>query len=415
MDPLVVFLFIIILITIFTAKFHVPPFLTLTGAALLFGFLTGMGNTTVPVITEGMGKIFALLGIPIFSGAVIAMVLRNTGGIERITSDVKRVVRLPLLASGIGGYLLSLPLMCCLTSFIVISPVIEHPSFSGKHKRQLLYMAAFGSIISFVLLYPLPVAYSVVSNTGITNFDPLIYTTVAFPLSLALLVFAYLFFRRTKLPDSDKAVESEVLDKNTEIVRWKAWAPIIVPFLLIGAGFVSEPLRILGNINIALFAGAITAIIIAGDKRLYSIEKGTKNAGIIMFDLCGAGGLGYIIAAGSFASQIYDGISGIIPAVLLQFILASLIQTAQGSRVVTAVVTSTIIGKNGLIEYLPPVSLMLMIAAGTLIFSYISDPYFWLVKRTTGDDLITVLKNYSLPQACAGIFILIVALAVSGL
>jgi len=75
MDPLVVFLLIIILITVLSAKFHVPPFLTLTGTALLFGLLTGMGNTTVPVITEGMGKIFALLGIPIFSGAVIAMVL----------------------------------------------------------------------------------------------------------------------------------------------------------------------------------------------------------------------------------------------------------------------------------------------------------------------------------------------------
>ncbi len=413
MDPLVVFLLILILITIFTAKFHVPPFLTLTGAALLFGFLTGMGDMTVSVITKGMGQVFALLGIPIFSGAVIAMVLRNTGGIERIISDVKRVVRLPLLSSGIGGYLLSLPLMCCLTSFIVISPVIEHPRFSGKHKRRMLYMAAFGSIISFVLLYPLPVAYSVVSNTGITDFDPLTYTAVAFPLSLAVLAFAYLFFRRTTLPDSNEATESGVYDKKTQLVSWKAWAPIIVPFMLIVVGHSQEPLRILSNINIALFAGAITAIIIAGDKRLYSIEKGTKNAGIIMFDLCGAGGLGYIIAAGSFASQIYAGISGIVPALLLPFILAALIQTAQGSRVVTAVITSAIIGKNGLIEYLPPLSLMLMVAAGTLIFSNISDPYFWLVKRSTGDNLVTVLKNYSLPQACAGIFILIIALAIS--
>jgi GntP family gluconate:H+ symporter len=43
--------------------------------------------------------------------------------------------------------------------------------------------------------------------------------------------------------------------------------------------------------------------------------------------------------------------------------------------------------------------------------SYVTDPYFWLVQRTTGDDVTTVVKNYTLPVALAGVVILVVAIA----
>jgi GntP family gluconate:H+ symporter len=42
--------------------------------------------------------------------------------------------------------------------------------------------------------------------------------------------------------------------------------------------------------------------------------------------------------------------------------------------------------------------------------SYVTDPFFWLVQRTTGDDIRTVVKNYTLPVAIVGIFLCIVAL-----
>jgi GntP family gluconate:H+ symporter len=39
----------------------------------------------------------------------------------------------------------------------------------------------------------------------------------------------------------------------------------------------------------------------------------------------------------------------------------------------------------------------------------VTDPFFWLVQRTTGDDIRTVVKNYTVPIALAGIGIFIVA------
>ncbi len=40
-----------------------------------------------------------------------------------------------------------------------------------------------------------------------------------------------------------------------------------------------------------------------------------------------------------------------------------------------------------------------------------TDPFFWLVQRTTGDDVGTVVKNYTLPIALSGVAIFIVAVA----
>jgi GntP family gluconate:H+ symporter len=83
-----------------------------------------------------------------------------------------------------------------------------------------------------------------------------------------------------------------------------------------------------------------------------------------------------------------------------------LIQTAQGSRVVTAIVTSSIISGNASMMQLSILPLMLMMAAGTLIFSYVTDPYFWLIRRTTGDTVKEVVYSYTLPLASLGILLL---------
>jgi GntP family gluconate:H+ symporter len=52
------------------------------------------------------------------------------------------------------------------------------------------------------------------------------------------------------------------------------------------------------------------------------------------------------------------------------------------------------------------IPLILMISAGTMVFSYVTDPFFWLIQRTTGDDVKTVVSNYTIPLAILGILLL---------
>ncbi|NYT05877.1 MAG: GntP family permease [Methanomicrobiales archaeon] len=403
MGAVAAFIIIVVVITFLTARYRFSPFLTLLAAALLFGILTGMPEGMAVEGTAGAGRIFALLGIPVFCGAVIAQVIRHEGFLDRIVGDLASAVRIPPVVAGGAGFFLSIPLMCCITPFLVLAPLVAHMHPDRESASRLLYITAFGSIISFVLLFPLPVVYAIVTTTGLQAAVPG-YVRAAVPLSLLLLAGGMLLLGR------DMPAIPPRRQSAAAVPRWRAWLPVLFPVILITAGALIPPAAVIGNVHVALLAGAFAALAVApSDFRGQALEKGTKHAGIIIFDLCGAGALGGVIAASGFAEEIFALLGAWVPLLLIPFLLAAMIQTAQGSRVVTGVVTATVLAGTPVASLLPPVPLVLLIVAGTLVVSYVSDPYFWLVMRTTGDSLRGTLVRFTLPQAAAGIVLVCAA------
>jgi GntP family gluconate:H+ symporter len=140
------------------------------------------------------------------------------------------------------------------------------------------------------------------------------------------------------------------------------------------------------------------------------LSQGAKHAGIIIFDICGAGALGFVIVQSGFAQAALLSLTLFIPIILVPFLLAACIETAQGSRVVTAVITAEVLAGSAVANSIHPLPLILLISAGSCVISYVTDPFFWLVQRTTGDDVRTVVRNYTIPVALAGIVLFVVAL-----
>jgi len=403
MWTLLAFVLIVLFITVCTAKYHISPFLVLLIAAVLFGILTGEVATLSETILKGITGVFGLLCLPIFSGAVLARLLQQSGGIHRIVADLKRCSNNTVLISGITGYLLSIPMMCCISSFLVASPVTGHLSTHPENKKTDLFMTAQGAILSFVLIFPLPVTYAIVQDGLTGSFAPLGYNLLAVPLSLALLVLCYFIFRQRR--------EEEAPDGTpiSGLPRWKAWAPVYLPIVCLAAGHLIPGLFLLQNVGFALFTGMLISLVLLHEWWEVAVEKGTKHAGLILFDLCGAGALGAVIAAGSFAGDLMAILPQTLPPLLVIFLIAALIQAAQGSRVVTAVISASILGVSQYAPDLPIPALVLAIVAGTLALSYVSDPFFWFVKRATGANIHEMVKGYTLPQTCCAIVILVVA------
>lgn len=232
MDAIIIFLLTILFITYLTTHHHISPFLALIMASVFYGALTGMGEEAVHEMTNGAGNIFSLLGILIFCGTTIAQVLKYGHFLERIVLDLQTIVKRPSLAAGIGGYLLSIPLMCCITAYIVLSTLIEKLPVAPSVRKQSFYLAAFGSTVSFVLLLPLPVAYTIV-RTADLSLDLWTLNAINIPLSLVLLLGGYfLIGRRYTTADvwdtdfrMDDEKEKRKGNEDTMIPRWKAWAP----------------------------------------------------------------------------------------------------------------------------------------------------------------------------------------------
>jgi GntP family gluconate:H+ symporter len=412
MSGILSFIICITLIVILTAKFRIPPFVSLVSAAFLFGALEGMdADLLVSTLTGGASSIFKVLGIIVFSGVVIARVLRESGNIDRIVCDLQKRIKAPTRTGGVAGYILSIPLMCGITTFVLIAPILTRFKTSKMVVKYTLFASAVGATISYVLIYPSPVVVTIVESMSDRIVDPWQIDYLTIPLSLALLIASLTILG--VLLKRKGIIESIEHIPEPDVERWRAWLPVLMPFILIGTGLAIPPLSFLSNINIALFGSLIVALLTVGKEvRSKALHEGTKNAGLIIFDLCGAGAFGAVIAASTFPDEAFDLVIRFLPSIMLPFVLAMLIQAAQGSRVVTAAVTSSIIATTTLPLTLGPVAIVLMICGGALMFSSVTDPFFWLVARITKEDLRTMTWRYTIPLLCAGIVTMFAGLIV---
>ena len=403
MSAILSFLICITMILILTVRFRMPPFVSLVAAAFLFGALEGMGSDIlVSTITGGAASIFRVLGIIVFSGVVIARVLRESGNIDRIVYDLQKKIKAPSRTGGVAGYILSIPLMFGITTFVLVSPIISRFKTSDTVVKYPLLASAVGATLSYVLIYPSPVVVTIVEGLADQISDPWRIDYLTIPLSLSFLVASLVILRH--ILKRKGIVEALEHIPEPDADRARAWLPVIMPFILIGIGLTVPPLTFLSNINIALFGSLIVALLTVDQEvRSKALHGGTKNAGLIIFDLCGAGAFGAVIAVSTFPHEAFDLLIDFQPAILLPFVLAMFIQAAQGSRVVTATVTTSIIATTTLPSTLDPVALVLMICGGAFMFSTVTDPFFWLITRVTNEDVKTVSWRYTVPLLCAGI------------
>lgn len=418
MHTLLAFAATLVLITLLGVRYRILPFILLIGGAVFFGITAGIPPDQIfPAIASGTGKVFSNLGIIIFSGALIAEVMRESRFLERILSDVRGLVREPAFASGVSGYLLSIPLMCCITGFMVLSPLVARLDEEFQGEKRLLYLAAVGSVLSYGLVYPSPVIYSVAATPLFGGSSPWGVDLLTIPLSLALLGLVCAAWRPWKATEGGGALRTGGTGAGAEpaVPSRIAWIPLAIPVLLVLAGLALPPLRFFADPSPALLAGVAVAFAAApADARGPAAARGARHAGIIIFDLCGAGALAGIITRSDFSVQAFQALGAGVPAAIIPFALAAILMAALGSRVAVAVVVGALIGQSPLAGQVHPLVMILLIGAGILSFSYVTDPYFWLVKRVTGDDTATVVRNYTLPLAICGILTLALALFLGG-
>jgi len=409
LDPLLAFVLTIAFITIFSLKFRIIPFFTLIGGALVFGILTGMGpDAMILAIIDGLGRMFGIFGIIILSGSVIARLLVKQDLIEVIVNDMRRCTRNPSLLAGASGYMLAVPVSCCITAFLMLAPFASHFSKNDDPRKDLIYITALGTLTSFALLYPTPVTIPLFSLFS-SKISPVWYDGLAIPVSLIILAGLILTFTSLRGGNGSDVRSGEPWEKEPPEVHVRAWMPFIAILISIPAGILIG-LSSAALIQFIMLAGAVCAIFFAAPAiRIEGMTEGVKHGGVIIFDICGAGALGYVIVQGGFAAGLLSGIEGLIPILCVPFVIAALIQTAQGSRVVTAVITGEIIAGTGSVAVIHPVLLILMIGAGTCVISYVTDPFFWLIQRTTGDEIGVVVKKYTFPLAMAGLAVFIIA------
>lgn len=165
---------------------------------------------------------------------------------------------------------------------------------------------------------------------------------------------------------------------------------------------IAAVLSFIGNPVVALIIGIVLAVYLllprwTPRKRVHGwLADAAASAGLIIL-ITGAGGaLGQVLRDTGVGDELAEAVSSLsLPSVLVPFLVASLVRLAQGSGTVAMItaasVTAPLVGALGL----SPLLAALACCAGSMVFSYFNDSYFWVVTRFTGLDGTAALRGWS--------------------
>ncbi|MGC3022334.1 GntP family permease [Brevibacterium sp. FAM 24630] len=200
--------------------------------------------------------------------------------------------------------------------------------------------------------------------------------------------------------------------------------PLIVPLLLIVANTVSTaidknaqgelagdayepsawvaPLAFLGNPVVALIIGLVLAVytllprVTPKNDVQNWLAEGAASAGLILL-ITGAGGsFGMVLTESGVGDALAEAIASIsLPALLVPFLIASLVRVAQGSGTVAMITAASVSAPLVAPLGLSPLVAVMACTAGSMVFSYFNDSYFWVVTRFSGLDGINAIKGWS--------------------
>jgi len=424
---------VVLVFLILKTKIHAFPALII--AAALIGLVGGMDPVDVSsAITTGFGNTLASIGIVIGFGVMMGRILEISGAAERMAlfflKNLSR--RRPEWALAVTGYFTSIPIFCD-SGYVILAPLAKALSRqSGKSVVTLGISLAVGLVATHHLVPPTP---GPLGTAGIFGADigKMILWGIVFAIPVVIVGIAYATWlgrriyqlpaadgegweRKEWKPEYEQAVE--VIEREGLPGTALSFAPILVPIILILLNTTLSALKVggigarflifLGQPIIAVLIGLLIAIYGLGAKLtrpevLKELEKGVQSAGIIMLVTGAGGALGQVIRASGAGDYMAQALAdSALPAILLPFVIATVVRLIQGSgttaMLTAASITAPILGPLGV----DPVFAAMSASMGAFVFSYFNDSFFWVVNRFIGiEDVREQIRVWSVPTTLA--------------
>ncbi len=407
----------ILLVILLTSKFQFNAFFALVLVALGLGLLALPPDQTIPTLKSGFGNTLGAIGLIIIFGTTIGVILDRTGATRSMAHRLLRLTG-PGKASravAVTGFLTGLPIFCD-SGFIVLSGL--NKSLARQSGTPLVRMAATLAISLYVLHCLIPPHPGITAATGILNGSisrlVLLGTAIALPATLAGYLWIRFLTRHAALTDPERLPETATAPEELPRALW-SFLPVIAPLLLITlssvgglvAGFEASAagkfVRFLGDPVIALLAGVFLALWLMRGKGLQAVHDvcaaAIEKAGPILAITAAGGAFGAVIKATGLGDQVSRFLGTTQLGLLVPFLLAAILKTAQGSSTVAAItaasITAPLLPGLGLTGEWSPTFALLAIGSGSMMVSHANDSYFWVVTRFQDLDPKDTLRVFS--------------------
>ena len=415
---------VLLLIILGISKFKLHPSLVLFLAALFLGYLLQIPiKQNVFIIFKGLFGIVKNLGLLIIFGIIIGVLLEKSGGTHSLARGIlKYLKRIPLpYAISLIGYLVSIPVFCD-AAFVILSNLNKTLSKQGKIPITGLTVAlSTGLFAPHVLVPPTPGPLAAAFNLKLDNLFLLVVFGSFFAFILVLIgaTYANLLIKK-KGVNSNDIIFTKYETRNTPSFG-QAILPIVAPIFLLSFGPISNftsnnqvIIQIANMISNPIFALGIGMIftfhLIKKNRKktiVYSFKESFKKAVPILLITGMGGGLGKVIQTISFQDYFTNLSFNNSFGLLIPFLIAAFLKTAQGSSTVAIITSSSIclplLPLIGLETELGKVWIIMAIGVGSMTVSHLNDSYFWIVSQMSMIDTKTALKTHTVGTFIQGL------------
>lgn len=414
---------IILLVTIITwAK--VNPFIAFLIVSLICGILLGipLKNVTASV-QKGMGDMLGSLVTVIIFGAMLGKLVAESGAAQKIATVMMNLFGTKYIQWGmvLTGFIVGVPLFYNV-GFVLMVPLIF--SVVYKYKLPAVYiglpmLAALSVTHGFLPPHPSPSALVLQfnANMGLT----LLYgVIIAIPaIALAGPVYAGTLKNMVSVPL--KAFQSDDLPEDQLPSVVNSLFSALLPVILLGGTaiyglsraddglkdfsiFLSEPTIVM---LITLIITTYTLGLKMGKsmRDIMSIYgNAVKEIAMILLIIAGAGALKQVLTDSGVSGQIATALNALnFEPLILGWLIAALIRVSVGSATVAGLTAAGIMAPVLLQSHTNPNLMVLSIGAGSLMFSHVNDPGFWMFKEYFNLSIKQTILSWSVMETLVAV------------
>ncbi|WP_026463579.1 gluconate:H+ symporter [Adhaeribacter aquaticus] len=424
--PLLLVIGAVALLLVLMIAFRLNGFIALIMVAFALGLAEGMSvKAVITSVQNGVGSTLGSIALILGFGAMLGTLISESGAAQRITYSLIKSFGIKYIqwAVMLTGFLVGLP-MFYNAGFVLLIPLIF--SIAASTGLPLLYVgipmaSALSVTHGYLPPHPGPTSIAVLykADIGLTLIYGLI---VAIPAIIIAGPIFTSFLGKYKASPPPGLATPKVFTEEEMPSYGTSLFTALFPILLISAATISglvlpetSPVRLglefFGDPAIALLLSVLLAIFTLGISRgrkmddiMSSLTASISSIAMIMLIIGGGGALKQVLVdsgVGDYITAIVQDMN--LSPLFLAWSVAALLRVCLGSATVAAITTAGIalpvISATGV----SPELMVLATGSGSLMFSHVNDPGFWMFKEYFSLNIPQTMATWSIMETLVSV------------
>ena len=403
----------------------INPFLAFLVVSIIAGISTGIPIENIgKSLQKGIGDMLGSLVIVIALGAMLGKIVAESGAAQRIASVMMNIFGEKNIHWGLvcTGFIIGIPLFYNV-GFVLMIPLIF--SVVNQYKLPAVYvglpmLASLSVAHGFLPPHPSPAALvaQFSANMGIT----LLY---GFAIAIPAIIIGGPVFATTlkKIPSKPlKTFQNETLPEEQLPSTFNSFFTALLPvFLLAFTTIVALYTKnnptlksisaFIGDPQIVMLISVAVATYTLGINMGFTMRKimdyythAVKDVSTIILIIGGAGAFKQILIESGISNEIAEVLKNLpLNPLIIGWLAAAVIRICVGSATVAGLTTAGIIAPMVQQTGVNPELMVLAIGSGSLMFSHVNDPGFWLFKEYFNLSIRDTIRSWSMMESIVSV------------